>query len=489
MNEDRIKRGLANGKYLTAVAISALFLSSGNVMATQTVSNSSLEVTEQMQTQTVTGLVVDAKGEAVIGASVVEKGTTNGIVTDLDGKFTLNVTQGATLQISFVGYQTQEVKASKSMRITLKEDTELLDEVVVVGYGVQKKANLTGAVSTVDVSKTLEARPQSDVTKALQGVVPGLSIINTSGKLNSEPSITIRGTGTLSNSAKSAPLIVVDGVPMEDISFLNTQDIENISVLKDAASTSIYGTRAAFGVVLITTKAAKKVDKVSVNYTNNFAWDTPSILPNYPDVATQARALRSANLRAGLDNELFGMYMNDEFISKAESWKERHGGKKAGYREMVPGDDFDLLANGKGLYYADWDVVGIMFRNWKPSQSHNISVQGTSGKTNYFLSFGYNHEEGVMTFNPDDLKKYNANITLQQTLPIGCNWEVVSVIVTRLTPNPIPCVTLILICGAGVASSALTVLTTAWICEMISLIANKPVMTALKIHIPAWELS
>ena len=307
MNEDRIKRGLANGKYLTAVAISALFLSSGNVMATQTVSNSSLEVTEQMQTQTVTGLVVDAKGEAVIGASVVEKGTTNGIVTDLDGKFTLNVTQGATLQISFVGYQTQEVKASKSMRITLKEDTELLDEVVVVGYGVQKKANLTGAVSTVDVSKTLEARPQSDVTKALQGVVPGLSIINTSGKLNSEPSITIRGTGTLSNSAKSAPLIVVDGVPMEDISFLNTQDIENISVLKDAASTSIYGTRAAFGVVLITTKAAKKVDKVSVNYTNNFAWDTPSILPNYPDVATQARALRSANLRAGLDNELFGM--------------------------------------------------------------------------------------------------------------------------------------------------------------------------------------
>ena len=238
MNEDRIKRGLANGKYLTAVAISALFLSSGNVMATQTVSNSSLEVTEQMQTQTVTGLVVDAKGEAVIGASVVEKGTTNGIVTDLDGKFTLNVTPGATLQISFVGYQTQEVKASKSMRITLKEDTELLDEVVVVGYGVQKKANLTGAVSTVDVSKTLEARPQSDVTKALQGVVPGLSIINTSGKLNSEPSITIRGTGTLSNSAKSAPLIVVDGVPMEDISFLNTQDIENISVLKDAASTS-----------------------------------------------------------------------------------------------------------------------------------------------------------------------------------------------------------------------------------------------------------
>ena len=405
MNEDRKKRGLANSNLLIAMAITTLIIGSSNAMANQTASGSSYKVTEQMQIQTVTGVVVDANGEPIIGASVVEKGTTNGIVTDIDGKFSLNVKVGTTLQITFVGYQPQDVKATKSMKVVLKEDNELLDEVVVVGYGTQKKANLTGAVSTVDVSKTLEARPQSDVSKALQGVVPGLTITNTSGKLNSKPTMTSRGTGTLSNSATSNPLIVVDGVPMDDISYLNTQDIDNISVLKDAASTSIYGTRAAFGVILVTTKSAKKTDKVTINYTNNFSWDTPTILPNYPDVATQARALRAANTRANLENELFGMYMDDNFIAKAEAWKQRHGGKKARYREMIPGDDFDLGEDGSALYYADWDVVGIMFRDWKPAQSHNISIQGTSGKTSYFLSVGYNHEEGVMTFNPDKLKK------------------------------------------------------------------------------------
>ena len=359
MNEERKKRGLAYSKFLTAVAISALFLGSGNAMATQPASGRSLGTTEQLQAITVTGLVIDTNGEPVIGASVVEKGTTNGIMTDIDGKFTLNVQTNAILKISFVGYQPQEIKATKIMKIILKEDTELLDEVVVVGYGTQKKANLTGAVSTVDVSKSLEARPQSDVSKALQGVVPGLSIINSSGAINKEPTITIRGTGTLSNEAKSNPLIIVDGVPMDDITYLNTQDIENISVLKDAASTSIYGTRAAFGVLLITTKAAKKTDKITINYTNNFAWETPTVMPNYPDVPTQIRALGAANKRTNSENELFGM-MLDDMLPKAEAWRDKHGGKKAGYREMVLGEDFDMDPNtGIGQYYADWDVVGL----------------------------------------------------------------------------------------------------------------------------------
>ncbi|WP_373724621.1 carboxypeptidase-like regulatory domain-containing protein, partial [Bacteroides heparinolyticus] len=153
MNEDRKKRGTAHSKFLTAVAISALFLSSGNAMATSSASAGISAVAEQQQTITVNGLVVDATGEPVIGASVVEKGTSNGIVTDLDGKFTLNVKPGATLKISFIGYQPQEVKATPTMKIVLKEDTELLDEVVVVGYGTQKKGNLTGAVATVDIGK------------------------------------------------------------------------------------------------------------------------------------------------------------------------------------------------------------------------------------------------------------------------------------------------------------------------------------------------
>ena len=196
MNEDHKKRGLTHSKLLTAVAISSLLLSSGNVMAAQTASNDSQGVQEQMQSISVTVTVVDTKGEPIIGANVIEKGTTNGGITDLNGKFTLTITPGATLKISFVGYQTQEVKAAKTMRITLKEDTEMLDEVVVVGYGVQKKANLTGAVSTVDLNKTMAGRPQQDVAKALQGAVPGLSILTTSGAIDETASMRIRGVGT-----------------------------------------------------------------------------------------------------------------------------------------------------------------------------------------------------------------------------------------------------------------------------------------------------
>lgn len=415
MNKEHKRRGLAHSKILTTVALSALFMGSSPAFATEAPSDVAIAL-EQQQTINVTVTVTSAQGP-VIGANVVQKGTTNGSITDIDGIAKLDVPRGATLQISFIGYKEQEVKVNGSnVVVTLKEDAELLEEVVVVGYGTQKKANLTGAVSTVDVSKTMESRPQSDVSKALQGVVPGLTVLNSSGKLGEAPVLTIRGTGTLSNSAQSAPLIVLDGVVIDDLSFVNPNDIENISVLKDAASTSIYGTRAAFGVILITTKSAKKVDRVKVNYSNNFSWATSSILPDYPTVATQARALRAANERAGLPNELFGMYMDDEFIQKAEDWLKRHGGK-SGYREMIPGDDFDLdPETGVGLYYADWDVVGIMYRDWKPAQSHNVSVQGTSGKTSYYMSLGSNKEEGIMTFNPDKLRRYNVTLNVSSDI-------------------------------------------------------------------------
>ncbi len=388
-----------------------------------------------MNAQTrVTGIVTDELGEPVIGASILIKGSEQGTVTDIDGNFFLTAPDNAILIFSYVGMISQELPVSSNMIVVLRSDTELLDELVVVGYGTQRKANLTGAVSTVDVAKTLEARPYSDVSKALQGAVPGLSIISSSGRLGAQPSISIRGLGTLSNNATSNPLIVVDGVPMDDLSLLNTQDIENISVLKDAASTSIYGTRAAFGVILITTKSARNVDRISVNYTNNFGWDTPSILPDYPDVPTQLEALIEANSRAGLANELFGMYL-DEMLPYARKWRDEHNGRKSDYREMVLGNrdaltdnskplgDFILDNNGVGMYFADWDVVNIMFRKWRPSQSHNLSVQGTSGKTSYYMSVGYNHDEGVMTYFPEKMDKWTAmlNITsdVKDWLQIG----------------------------------------------------------------------
>lgn len=363
------------------------------------------------------GTVVDATGIAVPGASVIEVGTTNGVNTNIDGKFSLEVRKGAKVEVSCIGYQTVTLVATANMTIALNVDNEFLDEVVVVGYGTQKKANLTGAVSTVDVGKTLENRPVANVGRALQGSVPGLTVLNSSGNINDTPSITIRGLGTLSNKATSNPLIVVDGVAIDDISYLNPNDIQSISVLKDAASTSIYGTRAAFGVILITTKSSTTTDKVSVTYTDNFAWEKPTILPEYSDLPSQILAFQDVNNRMGTVPELFGMIYNEEFYKKAVAWQDRHGWKKSGYREMVLGDDFEFRSDGSGNYYADWDVAGIMFRNWTPSQNHNFSVQGVSGRTSYFMSFGYNKEQGTSNFNPERLKRWNvsSNITTNPT--------------------------------------------------------------------------
>lgn len=420
MREKCKKESITVKSAFAAMALIAFLLNSNPVFAKSSAPESSNIVLIQQQNTTITGTVLDATGAPIIGASVYEKGSKNGTITNIDGKFSLKVKSESILVVSYIGYKTQEVKAIRNVIITLQENNTTLDEVVVVGYGTQKKVNLTGAVSTVDVSKALEARPVTDVTKALQGVVPGLTILNSNGKINSAPTITIRGVGTLSNSATSNPLIIVDGVAMDDISYLDPNDIQNISVLKDAASTSIYGTRAAFGVVLITTKSAKKVDKITINYTNNFSWDTPSVLPNYPDVPTQLNAMMAANNRAGAENELFGMNLED-MLPYAQKWKEQHKGK-AGYREMqlYQSDsnvgDFKLDNNGVGMYYADWDVKNIMFRKWKPGESHNLSVQGTSGNTSYYMSFGYDHQEGVMKFNPDKLNRYTAMMNIQTEL-------------------------------------------------------------------------
>lgn len=380
--------------------------------ATAAVSESGLLPATAAQQQPVKGTIVDVNGNPIPGASVMIPGTTTGTVTLVDGTFSLNIAEGTTVEVGCLGYTTVKVNAKNGMKIVLKEDALMLsDVVVVVGYGTQKKANLTGAVATVDVNKTLEARSTADLGKALQGAVPGLTVLNTSGKIGAEPTVVIRGVGTLSNSATSTPLYVVDGVPIDNISYLNTQDIESISVLKDASSSSIYGTRAAFGVVLITTKSAKTTEHIQVNYTNNFGWSQATTLPDYPTVLEQIYALNQVNHRYGLDSELFGMYLDrDAYIKAAEAWQNKHGGK-SGYREMVEGDDY---IPGVG-YVADWDVAGIMFNNAAPSQNHTISVQGNVGKTNYYMSFGYDKEQGLMNFNPDKLKKYNAtvNVTTQ----------------------------------------------------------------------------
>lgn len=384
-------------------------------------------VTSYAQNVTVTGTVTDSSGEPIIGALIkVVENATIGATTNFDGEFTLkNVPPTSTLRVSYVGMKTQDVALNgrTNLAIKLSEDNELLEEVVVVGYGTQKKANLTGAVNTVDISKNLAGRPQQDVTKALQGAVPGLTITNSNGSINGSSIMRIRGVGTLSNNTSSNPLVVVDGVPMDDISFLNTQDIESISVLKDAASTSIYGTRAAFGVILIQTKGAKPVDNTVVTYNTNFGWDQATVIPEYGDVPSQLKAALEGKANAGqYEVELFGMYF-DKLLPYAEKWKAQNGGK-IGYGEMRPYvndsnvGDYILLGNTP-YYYADWDIKNIYYNNAAPSQSHILSVQGTSGKTNYYLSLGYDYKQGIMKMHPDKLRKYNASMNVSSNI---FNW-------------------------------------------------------------------
>ena len=371
------------------------------------------QVTASSATSIVTGRVVDEQGEPVIGASIVEVGTTRGTSTDVDGNFSLKASPNAKLQVSFIGYKTQTLRATSGMRVVLAEDNAHLDEIVVVGYGTQRKANLTGAVSTVDVDKVLGSKSETDVRKSLQGTVPGLTILNANGDISADPSIVIRGIGTLSNDGISNPLYIVDGVPVESLGDLNPADIENISVLKDAASTSIYGTRAAFGVVLITTRTAHVKDNVRVSYNNNFAWSQATTLPDYPNVPTQVGALNDVNKRMGVASELFGMYLDsEEFTRGMNNWISKHGDIKDKYRQMVYGDDYDEYG-----YYANWDVPGIMFNNAAPSQSHNLSVTGNSGRINFYTSVGYNQKQSLMNFNPDKFRKYNAtaNVSVRAT--------------------------------------------------------------------------
>ena len=330
MEKDRRerRRGIPNNRLLTAAVITALFLGSGNAWANQSISGHSYEVTEQTQTQVVRVTVTDSHGEPIIGANVVEKGTTNGGITDLNGQVELTVKRHAILQVSFVGYSTQEVKAAPELKVVLKDDTELLDEVVVVGYGSQKKANLTGAVANIDVNEAIASRPITDVAKALQGVSPGLTVTNNQGGVGTESNIKLRGSyGSLNATAGTTPLILVDNVEVPSLNLVNPDDIESISVLKDAASASIYGTRAAWGVILITTKQGKANEKVRVSYSNNFAWQTPTTMPELSSTVDNATFIMEVLDRLGRPEggSSVGFTVDRDYIGRLQAWEDQYG--------------------------------------------------------------------------------------------------------------------------------------------------------------------
>lgn len=223
----------------------------------------------------ITGTVLDEFNEGLPGASVSVKGTTQGTVTDLDGKFSIKVSNSkSVLIVSFIGYQTQEVVVGnqRSIQIKMKDDSKMIDEVVIVGFGTQKKINATGAVKTMD-NAVLEARPVANAIQGLQGTVAGLNITNDAGGgLGQEMNINIRGVGSVGDGSDAKPLVLIDGME-GDLSTINPNDIESFSVLKDAAAASIYGSRAPFGVILVTTKTGER--GLAVNYKGNVRLSQP----------------------------------------------------------------------------------------------------------------------------------------------------------------------------------------------------------------------
>lgn len=377
--------------------------------------------TQSQSVATIIGSVLDENNEPVIGANVTPNGATKGVNTDAFGNFTIKVQPGTQLKVNYVGYKTATVAAANGMTVYLQPNTEQLDQLVVVGYGTQKKANLTGAVATVDVARVMDSRPVQDVTKALQGTVPGLTIVNTDGGIASGSTISIRGVGTMSNGQSSNPLIIIDGVASDDLAYLNPEDIQDISVLKDAASSSIYGSRAAFGVILITTKQANTKDKVKVSYSNNFAWSGAT---TYPHMALNSECIEAslqayARTGSGINTEVSGMnYLN--LLPYVKAWEQQHGNKGyTDYVELQPFQSWDNVgdyvkdpATGKWYHYAMWDVNKTLFNSAAPSSKHNVSVEGTSGKTQYRMSFGYDAKQGLQTYNPDHMHRYMANMSV-----------------------------------------------------------------------------
>ena len=362
---------------------------------------------EQHQ-NSVSGIVKDKSGMSVIGASVLEKGTTNGTITDFDGKFSLNVSDGAILVISYIGYKPQEVKVVSGQILTVEliEDTEVLDEVVVVGFGTQKKVNLTGSVGIAE-AKELESRPVTSATQALQGLVPGLQISTNTGELDKNMDINIRGTGTIGQGSSGSPLVLIDGME-GDLNTVNPQDIESVSVLKDAAASSIYGSRAPFGVILVTTKKGKS-GKATVNYNNSFRISSPINLPEMMDSYTFANYWNSGNRNNGTSD-----YFTQDVVQDIYDFQAGiiDGGIHASSNGQWGPPDYPTYKTA----FANTDWFNELYKSNVFSQEHNVSINGGTDKLTYYASFNYLDQGGLLRHGEDGLKRYNATAKINSTI-------------------------------------------------------------------------
>ena len=389
---------------LKIAAVATLLLWCTQPMQAVANTNETQETTDiQQQKVKTTGVVVDENGEPLIGVSVKVQGTATGTVTDLNGRFSIDSPKGAVLSLSFIGYKTITVKADGTpLNIVMKEDSEQLDEVVVVGYGTQKKVNVTGAVGMVD-AKVLAARPVTNVAQALQGTVPGLNFTvgSEGGALDGSMSFNIRGAGTIGDGSGSSPLVLIDGIE-GNLNSLNPNDIETVSVLKDAASASIYGARAAFGVILIQTKKGK-AGKARVSYNGNVRFSDAVSVPEMMDSYTFAQYFNRAAENAGRSGEA---PFSSEQLQKIKDYQE---GKITSVTTLNTNNN---RWNNYGGANANTDWFKEFYNDWVPSQEHNLSISGGNEKIQFSLSGSFMDQNGLLRLGEDNLQRYTMNSTI-----------------------------------------------------------------------------
>ena len=370
-----------------------------------------LSVSTIMYAQTeIKGTVVDAKGETVIGATVMEKGTSNGTITDFDGNFTIKVKEGAILVFTYIGYQTTEVPAQQDMKVTMKDDAEVLQEVVVTGYTTQRKADLTGAISTVSVDE-MAKQNENNPMKALQGRVPGMNI-TADGNPSGAATVRIRGVGTLNDND---PLYIIDGVPTKaGMHELNGNDIESIQVLKDAASASIYGSRAANGVIIITTKKGKD-GKIKVNFDGSIAASFYTNKIETMNASEWGKAYWQASVNDGLNPSNNNLGYNYDWSYDAKGNPVLNGMTMNMYL-----DENASVRAGDTDWFKEITRTGVV-------QQYNLSVSNGSEKGSAFFSMGYYNNQGTIKDTYFNRLSARANADyklLKDILVIGENFTV-----------------------------------------------------------------
>lgn len=357
----------------------------------------------QQNKRTISGVVADSNGEPLIGVSIAVKGTTSGVVTNIDGEYSLEVQPGSTLIFSYVGYATQEILINNQtiLNIIMAEDTQLIDEVVVIGYGVQKKVNLTGAVAAIDGSE-IASRPSANALASMQGLMPGVSILRSGGRPGAEmsdTSIRIRG---LSSAGTAKALVLIDGVEA-DIALLNPDDIESVSVLKDAAASSIYGARAAAGVVLVTTKRGTKGDKARITYSGSVGVNLPTYMPERLTAWDEQRLINLSRINSSVNPVTGAATGSAEMDAEQSSWI---GNPNYYYRPN----------NTRWALYGSENWIEEGVKDVTVSHDHSLSVSGGSEKTQYYMSVGYHNKDGILKYGPDGNQRTNIRLTLNSEL-------------------------------------------------------------------------